>query len=69
MRTSTPGIITVKRDPFGDVRGTWNAYDAVFGFVVELWQDGGADWTWTGAPGHRDTPVYALREFCTGRIT
>jgi len=63
---TTPGIITLRRDAFGGVRVTWNAYDEVFGFVVSLWQDGGTVWTWTGALGNSDTRVYALREWCTG---
>jgi len=45
-----------------------NAYLEIFGFTVSLWQDGSADWGCPGAPGHLDSRVYALREFCTGQI-
>ena len=62
-------VESVKRDAFSDARGAWNSYPETFGFTVPLWQGGGTDWTWTDAPGHRDTRVYALREFCTGHIT
>lgn len=68
-RINNRGIITIKRDAFSGARGTWNAYPEIFGFTVSLRQDGGTDWTWTAAPGHRDPRVYALREFCTGHIT